>query len=227
MTNPVNLALHEQLLLLALHDEKGTAHTSMFSYAIAGAIIAELLDTRRLRIEQHRRHATLVVANPSSTADPLLDECVQRVASAPRPAAVSTWVSRFAAIKELKERIADRLCHRGILKRSEDRVWWVFPRVVYPTADPAPEDQIVATLHDAIADDGEIDARTAIVVALAHSAGILPHVFDRALLEARAARIETMVRMTDVSGATKDAIEGARAAVMILGATTAVTPTSG
>jgi Golgi phosphoprotein 3 len=216
MTSASKLPLHEQLLLLSLHDEKGTAHPSMYGYAIAGAIIAELLDTARLRIEHHKKDNVLAVADPSSSGDPVLDECLQKIATAPRAADVSAWIARFAAIEDLKDRIAQRLCDRGILTRSEDRVLWVFPRVVYPTADPGPEDQIVAELRDAIAADGEIDARNAIVVALAHTAGILPHVFERSLLKARSSRIDAMVQMTDVSGAAKDAIEGARAAVSTL-----------
>ena len=227
MTSPRNLPIHEQLLLLSLHDEKGTAHESMFTFALAGAIIAELLDTGSLRIEQHGRHGVLLVADASATGDPLLDECVQKIATAPRNAVVSTWIARFAALKDLKDRIAQRLCDRGILTRSEDRVLWVFPRVVYPTSDPGPEEQIVAELRDAIMADGEIDARIAIVVALAHSAGILPHVFERSLLKARSSRIDAMVQMADVSGATKDAIEGARAAVATLVAATPALPASG
>ena len=218
-----DLRLHEQILLLALHDKKGTLHTSMFSYAVAGAIVAELVDSGRLRIEQHQRQRVLAVADPSSMADPLLDECIRKIATATRHAAAATWVKRFASIKELKERIAERLCHRGILARSEDRVLWVFPRVVYPTADPGPELDIVAALRDAIVSDGEVDVRTGIVIALAHTAGILSHVFDSSLLKARSARIDAIARSDDVSGAAKDTLEAAHAAVAALTAFTADT----
>jgi hypothetical protein len=63
-------------------------------------------------------------------------------------------------------------------------------------------------------------------VALAHSSGILAYVFEPALLRARSDRIDTMVRMADVSGCTDDAIEGARTVVGILSAAATATATS-
>jgi hypothetical protein len=93
---------------------------------------------------------------------------------------------------------------------------------VYPTADPGPELDIVAALRDAIVSDGEFDVRTGIVIALAHTAGILSHVFDSSLLKARSARIDAIAR-TDAVGAAKDTLEAAHAAVAALTAFTADT----
>ena len=44
MSDRENLHLHEQLMLLALRDEKGTLESkaSMYSFALGGALLAEL-----------------------------------------------------------------------------------------------------------------------------------------------------------------------------------------
>jgi golgi phosphoprotein 3 len=220
MISAVDLPLHEQILLLALHDEKGTVHTSHFAYALAGGIVAELLLGGRLSIEESKRSRLLTAADAWPTGDPLLDECVHRIADAKRKASTATWVGRLAALRDLQHRVAERLCERGILRREEGRVLWLFSRTLYPTADPTPERALVAAMRSAIAEEREVPARLAIVLALAHSSGILRHVLDGELLKTRRERLETLVRLDEASGATRSAIEAARAAMAAVTAAT-------
>ena len=47
------LRLHEEILLLALRDEAGTIHSgTSLRYAVAGAVLAELLLEDRVRLEE-------------------------------------------------------------------------------------------------------------------------------------------------------------------------------
>ena len=52
-----DFGLHEQVLLLALHDEKGTTHRTMFQYALAGAAHAHVwaLSEAALALPEPRR----------------------------------------------------------------------------------------------------------------------------------------------------------------------------
>lgn len=213
MTAQWDLPLHEAVLLLALHDEKGTVHASMFAYAMAGGILAELLGRGAVNIEVRRRAPMLRAADRTPSGDPLLDECVARVAAAKRVAALSTWVERFAGISHLKDRVAERLCDRGILRRAEGRVLWVFHRETYPTSDPGPEHHLVAALRLAVEADAPVDSRTAVVLALAHSASILPHVLDRALLRTRKKRVDTLVKQAEATPQIGEAVVATRAAI--------------
>ena len=55
------LHLYEEIMLLALRDEDGTvASGAMYSYAVGGAILAELLLKQRLCIEEPRKRKKLV-----------------------------------------------------------------------------------------------------------------------------------------------------------------------
>lgn len=86
--------LHEQALLLALHDEKGTIHSSMFSYAIAGAVVADLVLRGRLRLEEAGGKKKILVADARPVGAALLDETLRRIDSAKRRATMATWVGR-------------------------------------------------------------------------------------------------------------------------------------
>jgi golgi phosphoprotein 3 len=229
MTPEVKLPLHEQVLLLALHDEKGTLHSAMVSFALAGAMMAELIARGVLRIEQHKKHRVLALNDHAAVDDPLLDDCMRLVEQAKRPQALSLWVARFAGIKDLKHRVAQRLVEAGILHESEDRVLWVFPRKVYPTAEPGPESQLVRALRQAIEADDDVDAGLGVVLAVTYHSGILAYVFEKGLLDARRQRIEEVSRQHEVAVATADAIQSAQdaAAMIAVGAATSIVASSG
>ena len=219
MKDYTDLLLHEQVLLLGLHDEKGTANSALFSYGIAGAAVSDLLLMGRLRVEESRRKKMLVVAKSTPTGVPLLDECLTRIGSARRRATVSTWVGRLASMRNLNGRVAERLRQVGLLRKEEGRFLLIFPRVTYPTVNPNPEQRLVEAMRTAIAEDGDVDPKIAIVIALTRATRILPHVLDKELLGARKQRLEAIGRMDTVAGATKEAIDAAQAAM--IAATTA------
>jgi golgi phosphoprotein 3 len=206
------LFLHECVLLLALHDEKGTMHSAWHSLAMAGGILAELMLSGRVEVEEVGKKKMLVAADPSPLGFPLLDECLNRVVSTKRRATASTWISRFSQTKHLRDRTAERLQDLGLVRREEGRVLWIFSTVRYPTTNPAPERRLVEGLQDVLEGEGEVDARVAILLALTHTSGILRHVLGKELLKDRKDRLDAVMAMEGVGGATKAAIEAAQAA---------------
>lgn len=59
------LLLHEQLLLLALDDEKGTSRSSYAEPALAGAVLLDLLSARTLTLSQGHLMAAAGAAPPA------------------------------------------------------------------------------------------------------------------------------------------------------------------
>ena len=217
---PANDGLHlyEEIMLLALRDEEGTvASGAMYNYAVAGAILAELLLEGRIAIEEPRRNKKLVTpANNAPVGDELIDECLGRIVAAKRRKRPEGWVSSFANIRQLKHRVALQLCQRGILTADEDKVLLIFTRRVYPEVNPEPERRIIERLAEAIFTDAdEITARTVVLVSLASGTGILPVVFDKRKLKGRKKRIERIVSGEITGKAAQDAIAAMQAAVMI------------
>ena len=63
------LHLYEQIMLLALRDEEGTVASGVeCSFTLGGALLAELLLERRLRIDESGKRPLLEVADPTSVS---------------------------------------------------------------------------------------------------------------------------------------------------------------
>jgi len=211
-----SLFLHEKIMLLALHDDKGTISSENYPYAIGGAVLADLLLAGRLRVDEEGRKKFVGLRIAKPLGDPIVDECLAKVAEAKRRATVQTWVTRFAGLRNLKHRVAQGLCKRGILQADEDKVLWIFTRKIYPEINPVPENELIDRLREAIfTETKELDPHTVVLVSLANGANLLRLVFDRRELKARKTRIEQLANGELTGKATKEAIEAMQAAVMV------------
>lgn len=77
MKETTNLLLYEELMLLALRDEKGTleADDTAFIYTVAAALISELLLSKHFTIDHVTKKKKIInVRRSTRTGDPLLDE---------------------------------------------------------------------------------------------------------------------------------------------------------
>ncbi len=213
MSKPPSLYLHEETLLLSLNDDSGKTQGAWFLFGMGGAILAELLLAERVSIEKVKKTSLLVVNKATGVGEPILDECLLRVSTAKRRAAVSTWIGRFAGTPKLKQRVAERLCLRGILKRADARVLFVFSRQVFPTVDAEPERELIRRMSRAIFEDGNVDERTATVVMLAHKAGLLRHIYGAQAVKERKSRIEGLPLPAHLATSIQEAIAAAEAAI--------------
>ena len=211
------LHLHEEVLLLALRNDKGTvAGSVMYQQAVGGALLAELIFEGRLRTSTEGRSTYAEVASSTPLGDPILDECLNRIATAKRRAKLPTWVQRFSGLSKLKHRVAAELVRKGVLREDEGRVLLLFTRRIYPELDPTHERGIVQRLERAIfSDTAPVDPRTTVLVALAHHTGLLKLNLDRARLKTRKDRIQAVVAGDAIGQATKQAIEAVQAALVV------------
>ena len=211
------LHLYEELMLLALRDEEGTfaADDMSFSYALGGAILSELLLLEVIALEPAKKKKMVRLKSTALTGDPIIDECLNKLAAAKRRATLSTWVSRFGGLKKLRHRAAQQLCRRGILRADEKSVLLIFSKKVYPELDPGPERALVERLREALfSDTEEVAPATAILVALADKAGVLKNAFDKKELKARKERIESIGEGVATAAAVKDVVAGIQVALM-------------
>jgi hypothetical protein len=220
---------YEELMLLALRDDKGTLESkaSMYQYALGGAILTELAMNEVIRIRSDKK---MLVDHVSSRhiGDPILDECLELVSSAKRRRLARDWVERFGTLKRLRHRVAEGLCRKGILKDSEDSVLFIFTRKTYPTIDPGPESEIIGRLREAIfGHSAEVEPGTAIVASLANATGLLPVHFGKKDLKTRKRRLEELASGDLVGVAAAEAVRAAQAAAIaaISAATVATTAT--
>ena len=217
MTIQSSLFLHEEVMLLALRDEEGTiASGTMYQYAIGAAILAELLLNQRIALDESKKKKLVNLINLTPLGESLIDQCLEKIGNAKRRASLQTWVSRFAGVKNLKHRVAQRLCDRGILRADEDKILLLFTRKIYPELNPIPEKRLIERLRQAIfTDSRDIDPRTVVLVSLADSTGLLKEAFGKKVLKGRKARIKEIINGEMTGKAAKEAIQAVQAAVMV------------
>ncbi len=187
------LRIYEKALLLILKDREGTIGISSSDYALAGALLSDLFLSGRLTTEGRRHTVHLTDGRP--IGDELLDECLSLIQASPKPIAAQRWITKLAALRDLRHRIARQLCRRGILREDEGKVLLFFSRRIYPELDPGPEAALVSELRDAIfTDTEEISPHTVALVALGNAVGLLGATFSHRELHGRKARLEAIAR---------------------------------
>lgn len=211
------LLLNEAIMLLALKDKEGTIFSGVnYSYAIGGAVLAELMLNQRLSVEEKGKKSYAVVQDPTPLGEPLIDECLNKVVQAKKRQQLATWVSRFARVKNLKHRTAERLIKKGILREDEDKVMLIFTRKIYPEFNPEPEKKLMKRLEQAIfTDNQDIDTHTVVLLSLVKNAEFLNRLFDKKQLKTRKQRIEQVINGELTGKATQAAIQAMRAAVLV------------
>lgn len=211
-----SLSLQHEILLLALKDDQGTFSSGMFLYAVGGAMVSELLLQDRIVANDDKKEVVAVV-DTATTGDPLLDELLAMIVESKQHYGLQHWVSKAANLPNLKHRIAEQLCDLGVLQQDEQKVLWLFTRKVYPELDGSYEDGVRARMAKVMFNTtAEPDAQTAILIALAHHAGLLPPNFAPEELRQHKDRIKQLADGKILaSGATKATIQAVQTAVMM------------
>jgi hypothetical protein len=215
MNNLKPLFLYEEIMLLALSNDKGTILASYPEYSIASAVLAELL--LELRISIDRTQKQLVTINNSAlVGDPIIDECLEQMVAERSHVSLQTWISRFAGIKDINNKVARQLCSRGILRADEDKVMFFFKRNLYPEVNPVPEQEIIDRVRTAIFTDEEhIDPRTVVLISLANSTNMLSEMFECKEVANRRQRIDRIVNGEMTGKATEEIIAACEIAMMV------------
>ena len=211
------LMLHEEVMLLALREDKGTIERgAWYQHAAAGAVLAELSLAERVRIVADGKKRTIEVLSAEPLGDELTDEWLARIAEDKKVRTAGHWVSKIAGTKDLKGRIARTLAERGILRVDEDKILLLFTREVYPEMDPGPEEALRGRLREAVIDRAdEVDPRTSVLLSLAMGTGLINLVFDRSERREHKQRIEDIVNGEACGRAARDLVAATQMVIMM------------
>jgi Golgi phosphoprotein 3 len=212
MDRRLNLA--EELLLLGLHDEKGTvlmAASLGLTYGLAGALLVELAQAGHVRIEGK----DLVAAPRGFARDAILDEILAAVRSSPKTRRIDHWVARFGRSGSIKKKLLARLVEKGVLVRQEGRLLWVFPTSRYPQLDPRPESKIRDDVRSALRGVAAPEGRIAALIGLIHACDLVGVLFEKGERREARKRAKEISRDQPIGSAVARAVEAVRTAVVI------------
>lgn len=217
MNTTKKLHLYEEILLLGLRDKVGSVHFGInLQLALAGAIVAELLLDKNIIIQHEKKKKFVKLTNNRYSKDQVLDSGLEKLRNAKRRGQLQAWVSRLANVSGLKQKAAESLCQKGVLKMEESKVLLIFKRKLYPEINPKPEKELIAAMSDAIlSDSNDIDPHTLVLISICESTGMLKHLFEKKMLKERKSRIKEIMNGNLVGKATKEAVEALQAAIMV------------
>jgi golgi phosphoprotein 3 len=127
------LSLFEELLLLSIHEDKGTFIRSVqekINTGLVGAILAELALLGVIQIqENHRLH----VGDVNSLEDDILNEALDAMKESEKDRKSGYWINAFTQKPEkIRKRITERLIEKGIVTQEDDHLLWVIPSPMEP-----------------------------------------------------------------------------------------------
>lgn len=216
------LSLSEKLMLLALHDEKGSvlfSASTALPYGLAGALIIDLVFQERIALTEGK----VKVRNPSPTGDGLLDETLQLIRASDKPRDIKYWVQRiYSKVKNLHKRVSNELIEKGILERREQKILWVFPSRRYPTINAAPENEIRKNIHEVVLRYKAPEKEDIALLSLVKSCDLIKEVFDKPDRKIAKKRIEAIITGEIIGKAVTEVVTAVVAITAVISASVAV-----
>jgi hypothetical protein len=205
------------LVLLTTDAEGRSRLGSAADAVVGGAVLVDLLEAGRLRLEGERpRRARVHVVDPARVADAVTEAAFARVRGG-RPLRPASMVTRLG--KGARKAQYDALVASGVVSRRREKVWGLFPVTRHHVVDTAPRNALRDGVRAVLLDGAHPDARTGPVIGLLHAASLLRTVVDKPELKSAKRRAAEVSAGDWASKAVKDAIAASQAAV--LAATTA------
>lgn len=215
------ISLPESLILLAIDDDSGRldSNSGALDLALAGAVLTELLMSGDVTLA----NGNLIAVASSRPDDDVLGAVLTTILAS-RPHDSKHWVKNLGKI-QIRNRLLDRLIERGIIRREEHRILWVFPAFRFPTEDAAPERALRQAIRAIVIDGAAPQARTAALIALLKAANLTGMVFDRDERKHDKDRIDAIASGELMGEAVARAVKEAQAAVTaaLIASTTAAT----
>jgi hypothetical protein len=165
----VELLICEEMLLLALDNEKGgTAWLSGWT-ALSGGVLVDGVLTGALVVEDDRLRPGDIEPD-----HPLVRRVREAVLALPEPRTLGEWLSRLPQeVTPFLEWVAQRLVEAGVLTERRTKVLGIFPTTRFPEADPSAERELRARLHGVLVDGAEPSVHDLMLIALVEPAGLL------------------------------------------------------
>ncbi len=162
---PERESIAEDVLLLALHDERGTTslHEKRLRAALAAATAMDLLVSGKIAtMDGH-----VIVTDRTPTNDPARDYALHAIGTATTRMPLSRCGDLIAAaMPDIMPRLCDQLVARGVVERHPHRILSVIPATDrYPARDGRMEQNLRNRIREVALHGKEPDTRTAILAA--------------------------------------------------------------
>ena len=195
------LTLPEELLLLTIHQEKGTyigAAADKLKVGLAGALLVQLALHGKIQVDQNHR---VNVANAEPTGDTLADEALAAMKESEKARKVGYWINAFTPKAEAtRKRIIDRLVEKGIITIDEDHLNWVVPSPYHPEGNASTKYWLKRRLREVVLAEVEAGSAEVAFLSLVRAVDLLDLIFvkdERRLASNRINELLVRLAMTN------------------------------
>lgn len=222
------LSLAEELMLLALRDDKGSvlfSASTALPYGLSGAVLLDLLFQEKITIKENKVKST----TSKLPDEEILKETLTLIRNSTKERKLQYWVQHIhSKIKKLDKRVTNGLVEKGILKHEEAKVLWVFSVDRYPTLDAVPELEIRRKIKNVVLNRHEPAEREIALISLVKACELVNEVFEKGERKQAKKRIKEIIEDEAVGKAVSQVVQEITTAVMtvIIASTAATTAAS-
>jgi len=208
------LTISEEVLLLFIDDERGTfirgpdIHVEL---AMSGAVLMDLALANRIDTDPER----LFVVDRSPLGDEVLDRLLARIAASEQEHSVEYWLNWIREdVPDIMGHFIDRLVERGILRRMEEKILWVFETRRYPVIDDREEREVKRRITSVLFSDEVPDPRDIVIIGIVNACDLLEVILHHREVEKVRERAEQLAGMDFIGQAVNRTINDVRASIL-------------
>ncbi|MBD2777871.1 GOLPH3/VPS74 family protein [Iningainema tapete] len=203
----------QELMLLAVHDEKGSivsSATQSLPYGLIGAVLLELVLQGKLISEDGK----LFVVNATTTGDEFFDDCLNEILTARRNRDARFWVTHLVRkFRGFQYAVLSNLVELGVLKQEKHRVLGLFSVQRYTMINPRAKHVIVDRVRSSVLNKTKLDSRTVSLISLIKACNLTNYLFAPEERKQARQRIAEIVSGELVGNAVSETVASVQAAV--------------
>jgi Golgi phosphoprotein 3 len=187
------LTLYEELLLIAIHEDKGIFIRNTreaLKPGLAGAILAELAFAGKIATNNHR----LKLTNREPTKDNFLDDALALIKESEKDRKFGYWLNNLNPKPEKFQRqVTASLVKKEVFTQEDDRLAWVIPSPMHPKVKASLKFSVVRLLRGIVLAQEEAHPREIAFLSLVSACGWLELLFLRDERKAASQKINELV----------------------------------
>jgi golgi phosphoprotein 3 len=212
------LTLYEEILLLSIHQDKGTFigwSIDRINSGLTGAVLFELAMLEKIHAN-HSHRLEIVDADP--TEDELLNETLSILKESEKERKFGYWIGSLNQKPDkLRKLVVERLIIKGVVVQEDDHLVWVIPSPLHPQGNASTKYWASQRLRGIVLAQEAFDKRDIALLSLLRACNLLDLIFlkdERRLASQRINEMAVNAAMKDPDLQTMEEIESALSSVV-------------
>lgn len=200
------LTLTEELLLLAIHDEKGTiifASTGSIPYGLGATLLLDLAEKKAIELIDNQIN---LIEKPKITPN-FLNLAFEILNSKSQSMSFKEAILELGNnYSKLKDEILNNLVLNGILQRQSQKIMFLIKFSKYPTLDPAEELKTRDQIHKAVLMSVKPSERLRTLICLVQVCNLIEEIFPKNQREMAKKNIQLMMKEENYSNIVREIV---------------------